>query len=54
MCEETKDVYYFSGGVDHYEKGKVVKHDGSWLAGTNGNKAGLMMPGRPELGTKYY
>jgi len=32
----------------------VVKHDGSWLAGTNGNRAGLMMPGTPKVKMKYY
>jgi len=28
--------------------------EGSWLAGTNGNKAGLIMPGTPKLNMKYY
>jgi len=54
MCEQTKDVFYFGEDVDFYENDKVVKHDGSWLAGTNGNKAGLMMPGTPKLTMKYY
>ena len=53
MCEQTKDVYYFGEDVDFYENGKVVKHDGSWLAG-NGNKAGLIMPGTPKLNARYY
>jgi hypothetical protein len=54
MCEETKDVFYFGEDVDYYKKGKVVKHDGSWLAGKDGNRAGLMMPGTPKVGMKYY
>jgi hypothetical protein len=54
ICEQTKDVFYFGEDVDYYENGKVVKHDGSWLAGTNGNRAGLMMPGTPKLKMKYY
>ncbi len=54
MCEKTKDVFYFGEDVDFYEKGKVVKHDGSWLAGIKGNRAGLMMPGTPKVGMKYY
>lgn len=54
MCERTKDVFYFGEDVDYYENGKVAKHDGSWLAGTDGNKAGLIMPGTQELGMKYY
>ncbi len=54
MCEDSKDVFYFGEDVDFYEKGVVVKHDGSWLAGMNGNKAGLMMPGTPQEGMRYY
>ena len=54
MCEKTKDVFYFGEDVDFYEGGKVVKHDGSWLAGKDGNKPGLMMPGNPKVGMKYY
>lgn len=54
ICEATKDVFYFGEDVDFYENGKVVKHDGSWLAGVGENKPGLMMPGTPKVGMKYY
>ncbi len=54
MCESTKDVYYFGEEVDFYENGKIVKHDGSWLAGKDGNTAGLIMSGAPKVGMKYY
>lgn len=54
LCAETRDVYYFGEEVDFYEKGKVVKHEGAWLAGTNGNRPGLIMPGSPKVGMKYY
>jgi len=53
ICEQTKDVFYFGEDVDFYENGKVVKHDGSWLAGDK-NKPGLIMPGAPKLSMKYY
>jgi hypothetical protein len=53
ICEQTKDVFYFGEDVDFYENDKVVKHDGSWLAG-KGNKPGMMMPGTPKVGMKYY
>ena len=54
MCEQTKDVFYFGEDVDYYENDKVVKHDGSWLAGTKGSRAGLIMPGTPKVKMKYY
>ncbi|MFZ2652668.1 MAG: hypothetical protein WA210_21410 [Burkholderiaceae bacterium] len=54
FCAETQDVFYFGEDVDFYENGKVVKHDGTWHAGVNGNKAGLMMPGSPKLKMRYF
>ena len=54
MCEQTKDVFYFGEDVDFYKNGKVVKHDGTWHAGVNGNRAGLMMAGTPKLKMRYY
>lgn len=54
ICEQTKDVYYFGEDVDFYKNDKVVKHDGSWLAGRNGAKAGLIMPGQPKVNMRYY
>jgi hypothetical protein len=54
MCKQTKDVFYFGEDVDFYENGKVVKHDGTWHAGVDGNRAGLLMPGAPKLKMKYY
>ena len=53
ICEATKDVFYFGEATDYYEDGEVLRHDGEWLAG-NGNRAGLIMPGSPKLGMKYY
>jgi hypothetical protein len=51
----TGDVYYFGEDVDEYGKdGKVSGHGGSWLAGVNGAKFGLMMPAKPRVGDKYY
>jgi hypothetical protein len=50
----TKDVYYFGEDVDVYKRGKVVNHEGSWLAGVNGARFGLMMPGTPAVGQKHF
>lgn len=54
ICEATQDVFYFGEDVDTYENGKVVNHEGAWLAGKDGNKPGLIMPGKPKVGLKYY
>ncbi len=54
MCEETRDAYYFGEDVDYYDNGKVVNHDGTWLAGENGNRPGLIMAGSPKPAMKYY
>ena len=37
-----------------YEDGKIVNHQGAWLAGQNGSKAGMIMPGKAEVGLRYY
>lgn len=50
----TRDVYYFGEEVDIYKDGKVSGHEGQWLSGVNGAKFGLMVPGKPRVGDKYY
>jgi hypothetical protein len=50
----TNDVYYFGEDVDIYRRGKVVSHEGGWLAGVNGARFGLMMPGSPVVQQKFY
>jgi hypothetical protein len=32
----------------------VVSHEGSWLSGVKGAKFGLMMPGNPKPGQRFY
>jgi len=54
ICERTKDAFYFGEEVEFYENGKVTTTTGSWAAGVNGAKAGLIMPGQPRVGMKYY
>ena len=54
ICEQTKDVFYFGEDVDYYENDKVVKHYGTWQAGKNGAKAGLIMPGNSETNMNRY
>ncbi|MCX6627371.1 MAG: hypothetical protein NTW28_07050 [Candidatus Solibacter sp.] len=50
----TNDVYYFGEDVDVYKNGKVVRHEGAWLSGVNGAKFGMMMPGAPKPGQRFY
>lgn len=54
ISRRTNDVYYFGEEVDIYKAGKIVSHEGAWQAGTNGARFGLMMPGAPAPGYKFY
>lgn len=54
LCEETGNVFYFGEEVDDYENGEIVGHSGAWLAGENDAKAGIIMPGTPLLGARYF
>jgi hypothetical protein len=54
ICKETGAVCYFGEDVDMYKDGKVTDHGGSWLSGVKGAKYGVMMPGKPAKGQKYY
>jgi len=49
-----RGVYYFGEEVDIYKDGKVVDHEGAWESGRDGARFGLMMPGRPEVGDRFY
>jgi hypothetical protein len=51
---QSKDVYYFGEEVDIYKAGKIVNHEGAWMAGVNGARFGLMMPGQVRLKARYY
>jgi hypothetical protein len=54
LCKPRNNAIYFGEDVDMYEDGKIVSHEGAWLAGQNGSKAGMIMPGKVEVGLKYY
>lgn len=51
---DTGDVFYFGEEVDLYSNGQITGHGGAWLAYENGNRPGLIMPGAPTVGMKYY
>jgi hypothetical protein len=54
ICEETKDVYYFGEEVDMYSQGAITSHSGEWRSGKGNARFGLIMPGDPRTGMKYY
>lgn len=54
ISRRTHAVYYFGEEVDIYKAGKIVSHDGAWQAGISGARFGLMMPGEPVRGFKFY
>ncbi|MEK7398663.1 MAG: hypothetical protein AAB116_17155 [Candidatus Poribacteria bacterium] len=54
ICKDTGDVFYFGEDVDNYKNGKIANHSGSWLADGKNSKPGMIMPGKPSIGAKYY
>jgi hypothetical protein len=54
ISKRTNSVFYFGEEVDMYKDAKIADHEGAWLAGINGAKFGLMMPGLPLIKARYY
>ena len=53
-CDQTNTIFYMGEDVELYEDGVLVGSEGAWLAGRNGAKPGILMPGQPLIGGKYY
>jgi hypothetical protein len=53
VCRPTNSVFYFGEDTDVFEDGEVVEHTG-WHANRHGAKPGIIMPGQPLVGGKYY
>ncbi len=49
-----RGVYYFGEEVDIYKSGRIVDHEGAWESGKKGARFGLMVPGRPAVGQRFY
>jgi hypothetical protein len=47
------NVWYLGEDTKEYENGKVVSTKGSWEAGVNGARGGLIMPAHPRPGMRY-
>jgi hypothetical protein len=55
ICQPSRDVYYFGEEVDIYEDGRIVAHEGAWLAGRRGAQPGIIMPDAAFLlGSRYF
>ena len=48
--DEKGNVWYLGERAGEFEKGKVTMTKGSWEAGVDGAKAGVVMPARPKVG----
>ena len=62
LKEDTRDwyaqdrdgnVWYFGEAVGNYKNGKLVDYAGTWEAGVNGAKPGIIMPAEPKVGLTY-
>ena len=53
-CQETGDVWYFGEDVEDYEDGVLVGSEGAWRAGQDGARAGILMPGSPLVGARFF
>ena len=48
------NVWYFGENTKEYEDGQVVSTEGSWKAGRDGARAGIVMKAHPKVGETYY
>jgi len=48
------NVWYFGEDSTEYEGAKIVSHAGSWEAGVDGAKPGIIMLADPEVGLSYH
>jgi hypothetical protein len=51
--DKEGNVWYFGEDSKEYENGKVVSTKGSWQAGLDGAKPGIIMPADPKVGETY-
>jgi hypothetical protein len=52
--DKKGDVWYFGEDTKEYENGRVVSTKGSWEAGVDGAKPGIIMQADPKVGESYY
>jgi hypothetical protein len=54
ISKRTNAIFYFGEDVDIYSRGRITSHEGAWLSGESGAKFGLLIPGLPLVGARYY
>ena len=52
--KSDNNVYSFGEEVDDYENGKLDNHNGTWLSGSGNAHYGLIFPGTPLAGQRFY
>ena len=52
--DKAGNVWYFGENTSEYKNGKLINTDGSFEAGVNGAKAGIIMTAKPGVGDAYY
>ena len=51
--DKSGNVWYFGEDSKEYESGKVTGTKGSWEAGVDGAKPGIIMQAEPKIGQEY-
>jgi hypothetical protein len=51
--DDKANVWYFGEDTKEYENGKVTSTKGSWEAGVDGAKPGIIMQAEPKVGQTY-
>jgi hypothetical protein len=51
--DKEGNVWYLGEDTKEFEDGEVVSTEGSWEAGVQGARAGIIMPAHPEAGQHY-
>jgi hypothetical protein len=54
VCKDSNTLLYLGEEVDNYKNGKVKSHAGSWMHGAKGTRYGVLIPGQPAVGQKFY
>jgi hypothetical protein len=52
--DQKGNVWYFGESTSDYTKGVVTSTKGSWEAGVDGAKPGIVMHANPKLGPEFY